>query len=95
MSIKFEAKPIEFEKGNVGIVARSKDKQPTVTDTLISAVRAGQLDEIFSVRLRRPGSFGRRGKLLEARGTCDNRGRRSAFESRQPFSGHSLPRQFN
>ena len=48
MSIKFGAKPIEFEKGKAGIVVPSKDKLPTVIDTLIAAVRAGELDELFS-----------------------------------------------
>jgi hypothetical protein len=48
MSIKFGARPLEFEKGKAGIVVPSKDKLPTVIDTLISAVRAGELDELFS-----------------------------------------------
>src|SRR6202162_922518 len=48
MSIKFGARPIEFEKGKAGIVVPSKDKLPAVIDTLISAVRAGELDELFS-----------------------------------------------
>ena len=48
MSIKFGAKPIEFEKGKAGIVVPSKDELPTVIDTLIAAVRAGELDELFS-----------------------------------------------
>jgi hypothetical protein len=48
MSIKFGARPIEFEKGKAGIVVPSKDKLPTVIDTLIAAVRAGELDEHFS-----------------------------------------------
>jgi hypothetical protein len=48
MSIKFGAKPLEFEKGKAGIVVPSKDKLPMVIDTLISAVRAGELDELFS-----------------------------------------------
>ena len=48
MSIKFGAKSIEFEKGKAGIVVPSKDKLPAVIDTLISAVRAGELDELFS-----------------------------------------------
>jgi len=48
MSIKFGAKPIEFEKGKAGIVVPSKDKLPAVIDTLIAAVRAGELDELFS-----------------------------------------------
>jgi hypothetical protein len=45
---KFGAKPIEFEKGKAGIVVRPKDKLPAVTDTLIAAVRAGELDELFN-----------------------------------------------
>ena len=48
MSIKFGANPIEFEKGKAGIVVPSKDKLPTVIDTLIAAVRAGELDDLFS-----------------------------------------------
>jgi hypothetical protein len=48
MSIKFGARPLEFEKGKAGIVVPSKDKLPVVIDTLISAVRAGELDELFS-----------------------------------------------
>jgi hypothetical protein len=48
MSIKFGAKPLEFEKGKAGIVVPSKDKLPVVIDTLITAVRAGELDELFS-----------------------------------------------
>jgi hypothetical protein len=48
MSIKFGASPIEFEKGKAGIVV-SKDKLLAVIDTLIAAVRAGKLDELFSL----------------------------------------------
>jgi hypothetical protein len=48
MSIKFGAKPIEFEKGKAGIVVGSKEKLPAVIDTLIAAVRAGELDDLFS-----------------------------------------------
>ena len=48
MSIKFGARPIEFEKGKAGIAVPSKDKLPTVIDTLIAAVKAGELDDLFS-----------------------------------------------
>jgi hypothetical protein len=48
MSIKFGAKPVEFEKGKAGIVVPSKEKLPAVIDTLISAVRAGELDDLFN-----------------------------------------------
>jgi hypothetical protein len=47
-SIKFGAKPVEFEKGKAGIAVPSKDKLPTVIDTLIAAVRAGELVELFN-----------------------------------------------
>jgi hypothetical protein len=46
--MKFGAKPVEFEKGKAGIVVPFKDKLPTVIDTLIAAVRAGELDDLFS-----------------------------------------------
>jgi hypothetical protein len=48
MSIKFGARPIEFEKGKAGIAVGSRDKLPAVIDTLIAAVRAGELDDLFS-----------------------------------------------
>jgi hypothetical protein len=48
MSIKFGAKPVEFEKGKAGIVVGSKEKLPALIDTLIAAVRAGELDDLFS-----------------------------------------------
>ena len=48
MSVKFGSKPIEFEKGKAGIVVPSKDKLPTVINTLIEAVRAGELDDLFA-----------------------------------------------
>ena len=45
MSVKFGARPIEFEKGKASIV---EDKLPAVIDTLIAAVRAGELDDLFN-----------------------------------------------
>ncbi|MFY9957234.1 DUF6641 family protein [Bradyrhizobium sp.] len=38
-------KPIEFEKGKAAISVPSLDKLPSVIDTLITAVRNGELDE--------------------------------------------------
>jgi hypothetical protein len=38
-------KPIEFDKGKSAIVVLSKDKLPSIIDTLIAAVRNGELDE--------------------------------------------------
>jgi hypothetical protein len=48
ISVRFGAKPIEFENGKAGIVVPSRDKLPAVIDTLIAAVRAGELDDLFS-----------------------------------------------
>lgn len=38
-------KPIEFEKGKTAIAVPSLDKLPSVIDTLITAIRAGELDQ--------------------------------------------------
>jgi hypothetical protein len=38
-------KPIEFEKGKAAIAVHSLEKLPSVIDTLIAAVRNGELDE--------------------------------------------------
>jgi hypothetical protein len=45
MSIKFGSRPVEFEKGKAGIMVQTKEKVAGVIDTLIAAVRAGELDE--------------------------------------------------
>jgi hypothetical protein len=58
MSVKFGAKPIEFEKGKAGIVVPSKDKLPAVIDTLIAAVKAGELDDLFN-QAAKTGSIGK------------------------------------
>jgi hypothetical protein len=38
-------KPIEFEKGKMAIAVPSLDKLTSVIDTLITAIRAGELDQ--------------------------------------------------
>ena len=38
-------KPIEFERGKAAIAVPSLDKLPSIIDTLITAVRNGELDE--------------------------------------------------
>ena len=43
-SVLIGYKPVEFEKGKGGILVGSPDKLPAVIDTLVSAVRAGELD---------------------------------------------------
>ena len=44
----------------------SKDKLPTVIDTLIAAVRAGELDELFS-QAAKSGTIGKAKRLLDHR----------------------------
>jgi hypothetical protein len=44
-SIRAGFKPIEFAKGQTAIAVPSLDKLPAVIDTLITAVRNGELDE--------------------------------------------------
>jgi uncharacterized protein DUF6641 len=45
LTVKVGSKRIEFEKGKAAIVVPTIDKLPNVIDTLIKAVRAGELDE--------------------------------------------------
>jgi len=48
-------KPLEFEKGKAAIVAGTMQKLPGVIDTLIVAVRAGELDPMLEqVKTARP-----------------------------------------
>jgi hypothetical protein len=54
-TVKIGSKRIEFEKGKAAIVVPSIDKLPTVIDTLIKAVRGGELDE----QLNQSSKFGR------------------------------------
>jgi hypothetical protein len=43
--IRSGLKPVEFEKGKSAIAVSSLDKLPSVIDTLINAIRAGELDQ--------------------------------------------------
>jgi hypothetical protein len=54
MTVKVGSKRIEFEKGKAAIVVPSIDKLPTVIDTLIKAVRAGELDEQLNQSSKSP-----------------------------------------
>jgi hypothetical protein len=55
MTVKIGSKRIEFEKGKAAIVVQSMDKLPAVIDSLIKAVRAGELDE----QINQSSKFGR------------------------------------
>ena len=46
--VKSGLKPIEFEKGKPAIAVQSLDKLPSVIDTLITAIRNGELDQQFA-----------------------------------------------
>jgi hypothetical protein len=48
MSVFHGTKPIEFEKGKAGIAVASKEKLPALIDSLIGAVRAGELDDMLA-----------------------------------------------
>jgi hypothetical protein len=54
MTVKVGSKRIEFEKGKAAIVVPSVEKLPSVIDTLIKAVRAGELDEQLNQSSRSP-----------------------------------------
>jgi hypothetical protein len=47
LTIRYGFKTIELEKGKAGIAVPSKEKLVGVIDTLIAAVRAGELDAIL------------------------------------------------
>ena len=46
-TVRYGFKPIEFEKGKAGIAVPSKDKLVGVIQTMIAAVRAGELDGLL------------------------------------------------
>ncbi len=45
LTVRYGAKSIEFEKGKTAIIVPSKDQLVATIDTIIAAVRAGELDE--------------------------------------------------
>jgi hypothetical protein len=55
MTVKIGAKRIEFEKGKAAIAVASMDKLPSVIDSLIKAIRAGELDD----QIKQLSNFGR------------------------------------
>jgi len=55
LTVRYGFKTIEFEKGKAGIAVPSKEKLVGVIDTLIAAVRAGELDDILAQQGRARG----------------------------------------
>ena len=51
--VRLGGKPVEFDKGKSGIAIASAEKLPGVIDTLIAAVRNGELDTVLS-QVKRP-----------------------------------------
>src|SRR5262245_51658985 len=48
LSVFHGTRPIEFEKGKAGIAVSSREKLPALIDSLIGAVRAGELDDLLA-----------------------------------------------
>ena len=48
LTVRYGFRTIEFEKGKAGIAVPSKDKLVSIIDTMIAAVRAGELDEVLA-----------------------------------------------
>jgi hypothetical protein len=55
LTVRYGFKTIEFEKGKAGIAVPSKEKLVGVIDTLIAAVKAGELDEVLAQQGRARG----------------------------------------
>ena len=55
LTVRYGAKAIEFEKGKTAIVVPSKDQLVATLDTVISAVKAGELDEHLSQQAKERG----------------------------------------
>lgn len=55
LTVRYGFKTIEFEKGKAGIAVPSKEKLVGVIDTLVAAVRAGELDEVLAQQGRARG----------------------------------------
>jgi hypothetical protein len=47
-TVRYGFRPIEFEKGKAGIAVPSKEKLISVIQTMIAAVRAGELDALLT-----------------------------------------------
>jgi hypothetical protein len=48
LTVRYGSKPIEFEKGKAAILLPNKVALVSTLDTVIAAVRAGELDEILA-----------------------------------------------
>ena len=55
LTVRYGFKTIEFEKGKAGVAVPSRDKLVGVIDTMIAAVRAGELDEVMGQQSKAQG----------------------------------------
>ena len=56
LTVRYGFKHIEFEKGKAGIAVPAKEKLVSVIETMIAAVRAGELDEMLARQGRARGA---------------------------------------
>lgn len=52
LTVPYGFKPIEFERGKAGIAVQSMDKLDGVFETLIAAVKAGELDQLLELQVK-------------------------------------------
>ena len=57
LTVRYGFKTIEFEKGKAGVAVQSKDRLVSVIDTMIAAVRAGELDEVLAQQSKAGGKL--------------------------------------
>jgi hypothetical protein len=50
MTLRVGLSPVELEKGKAGIAVPSREKVPDVIETLVAAVRAGELDQVIAAQ---------------------------------------------
>ena len=53
LTVRYGAKPIEFAPGKAAIAVGKKEKLIPTIETLISAVEAGELDELISAQIKK------------------------------------------
>jgi hypothetical protein len=63
--VRSGGKPVEFEKGKSAIAIPSLDKVPAVIDTLIAAVRAGDLDDQLAQAMKAVGAKTRKAARID------------------------------
>jgi hypothetical protein len=53
LTVRYGAKPIEFEKGKAAIAVGKKEKLIPTIETVIAAVEAGEFDEMISTQMKK------------------------------------------